>query len=66
MLRAIVNNKKFHEIDREIRNELVAMDGAIIIGYDWTIYTIWAILDNRYCKNRENYRACIIAAQYLV
>lgn len=65
MLRAIVNNKKFHEIDRAIRKELAAMDGAIIIGYDGTIYTIGAILDNRYCKNRGNHGARTIAAQSL-
>lgn len=65
MLRAIINNKKFHELDRAIRKELAAMDGAIIIGYDGTIYTIGAILDNRYCRSRGNHGARTIAAQSL-
>ncbi len=44
VLRKIIDGKKFHELGRKMREELVAMDGACIIDYDGTIIAAGAIL----------------------
>ena len=40
----IIGNKKFHELNRKLREELVGMDGATIIDYDGTIIACGAII----------------------
>ena len=40
----IIGNKKFHELNRKLREELVAMDGATIVDYDGTIIATGAII----------------------
>lgn len=64
-LNKIVQNRKFHEIDRYIRKELAAIDGAIVIDGSGVIYTVGAILDNRKCESRSGTGARSIAAQTL-
>lgn len=43
-LRKIIEGKKFHELSRKMRQELVAMDGATVIDFDGTIIAVGAIL----------------------
>lgn len=43
-LRKIINGRKFHELNRKLRQELVGMDGATIVDYDGTIVAIGAII----------------------
>lgn len=43
-LRKIINNKKFHELDRKLRQELIAIDGATIIDTEGNIIAIGAII----------------------
>lgn len=43
-LNKMIANRKFHELNRKIRNEMVAMDGATIIDYDGTIIATGAIV----------------------
>ncbi len=43
-IRKIINNKPFHELSRKLRQELVSMDGAIVIDSDGTIIAVGAIL----------------------
>lgn len=43
-LKQIIQGKKFHELGRQIREEITAMDGATIVDYDGTIVTAGAIL----------------------
>lgn len=43
-LRKIINGRKFHELNRKLREELVAMDGATIVDYDGTIVATGAII----------------------
>lgn len=43
-LRKIIAGRKFNELPRKLREELVAMDGATIIDYDGTIIACGAIL----------------------
>ncbi len=43
-LRKIINGKPFYELNRKLRQELVAMDGATIIDFDGTIVAVGAIL----------------------
>lgn len=40
----IVNTKKFHELDRTVRQELAAIDGATVIDHEGTIVAVGAIL----------------------
>jgi len=42
--RTIIAGRKFHELSRKLRQELVAVDGAIVIGGDGEILTVGAIL----------------------
>ncbi len=44
MLRQIIQGRKFQDIGRKLREEMVAMDGACIIDYDGTIIAVGAIL----------------------
>lgn len=41
---SIIAGRKFHELNRKLREELVAMDGAIVIDYDGTIIACGAII----------------------
>ena len=41
----IVGNKKFHELDRKLRAELLGIDGASIIDYEGNILCIGAIVE---------------------
>ena len=43
-LRRLIAGRKFQEIDRKFRQDMVAMDGATIIGYDGTIIAVGAII----------------------
>lgn len=43
-LSSIIAGKKFHELSRKLREELVSMDGATIIGFDGTIVACGAII----------------------
>lgn len=43
-LKQIINGRKFHELDRKLREEIIAMDGATIIDFDGTIIAAGAIL----------------------
>ena len=40
----MIGNKKFHELSRKLREEIVGMDGATIIDYDGTIIAAGAII----------------------
>ena len=40
----IINGKKFHELDRKLRLELLGIDGATIIDYDGSILAVGAII----------------------
>ena len=41
----IVGDKKFHELDRKLRAELLGIDGATVIDYDGNILCIGAIVE---------------------
>jgi hypothetical protein len=43
-LRKIVSNKRFQSLDRRLRQELVAVDGATVLDYEGKILSIGAIL----------------------
>jgi len=43
-LRKMIAGKKFYELNRKMREDLVALDGATIVDYDGTIITAGAIL----------------------
>ena len=43
-LNQLIKGKKFQELDRKFRQELIAMDGATIIGYDGRIIAVGAII----------------------
>ncbi len=40
----IVNGKKFHELDRTLRQELAAIDGATVIDHEGSVIAVGAIL----------------------
>jgi hypothetical protein len=40
----IVNGQKFHELNRTLRQELVAIDGATVINHEGAIVAVGAIL----------------------
>ena len=40
----IINGRKFHELDRKLRLELLGIDGATIIDYDGNILAVGAII----------------------
>jgi len=44
MLNAMVKEKKFQELDRLLRLELVSMDGATVLDYDGRVIALGAIL----------------------
>lgn len=64
-LRCLIKEKKFHEINRFIRQELAAIDGAIVIDGDGNIHAIGAILDNSSCESRSGAGGRKVAAQTL-
>lgn len=41
---SIISGRKFHELNRKLREELVSMDGAIVIDFDGTIIACGAII----------------------
>ena len=43
-LRECINGRKFHELNRKFRQEIVGVDGATIIDYDGTIIATGAIV----------------------
>ena len=43
---ALVGEASFGEVDRKLRAELIAMDGACIIGFEGQLYAIGAIIQN--------------------
>lgn len=43
-IRQLVKGRKFQELDRKFRQDLLAMDGATVIGYDGTIVAVGAII----------------------
>ena len=43
-LRQLIVGRKFQELDRKFRQDLIAMDGATIIDYDGTIIAVGAII----------------------
>lgn len=43
-LRKVITGKKFHEVSRTIRQELAAIDGALVLSGDGTVLAIGAIL----------------------
>lgn len=64
-LRYLIQGKKFHEINRFIRQELAAIDGAIVIDGNGDIHAIGAILDNSSCQSRSGAGGRKVAAQTL-
>ena len=46
VIKTLISNKKFTEIDRKLRAELIAMDGACIIKEDGTVCSFGAIIQN--------------------
>ncbi|MHB1076432.1 hypothetical protein [Thiobacillus sp.] len=40
----IIGNKKFQDLDRRLRQELLAIDGATILSYEGTVLAVGAIL----------------------
>lgn len=40
----LIGGKKFQELDRKLRQELIAMDGATVIDYDGTVLAVGAII----------------------
>lgn len=43
-IRQLIKGRKFQELDRKFRQDLIAMDGATVIGYDGTIIAVGAII----------------------
>ncbi len=43
-LRKLIGERKFHELDRKFRQELIAIDGAVVIDYDGKILAVGAII----------------------
>lgn len=46
VIRNLVQNKKFTSLDRKLRSELIALDGACILDRDGSIYSFGAIIQN--------------------
>lgn len=43
-LQKLIDGKKFQELDRKFRQELIAIDGAVVIDYDGKILAVGAII----------------------
>lgn len=43
-LKTLISGRKFQELDRKFRQELIAIDGAVIIDYDGKILAVGAIV----------------------
>lgn len=43
-IRQLINGRKFPQLSRKFRQDLLAMDGATVIGYDGTIIAVGAII----------------------
>lgn len=46
VIRNLVQDKKFTSLDRKLRSELIALDGACILDCDGNIYSFGAIIQN--------------------
>lgn len=46
ILKKLVCTAKFHELDRKLRSELIALDGACILSLDGKVYSFGAIIQN--------------------
>ncbi len=46
IIRHMINQKSFVSLDRKLRSELIALDGACILKPDGTIYSFGAIIQN--------------------
>ena len=44
VIRKLINGRKFQELDRKFRQELIAIDGAVVIDYDGKILAVGAII----------------------
>jgi hypothetical protein len=44
LIRRIVGNSKFQQLDRRLRQELLAIDGATIIDHEGVVLAVGAIL----------------------
>lgn len=64
-LRKLIHGKNFHELDRRVRKELAAIDGAIVIDGAGKIHAIGAILDNSSSTSRSGSGGRTVAAQTL-
>lgn len=45
-IRALINDKKFADLDRKLRTELISMDGACILNFDGDVCAVGAIICN--------------------
>lgn len=43
-IRQLLHGRKFQELSRKFRQDLIAMDGATVIGYDGTLIAVGAII----------------------
>ena len=43
-LKKLIAGRKFQELDRKFRQELIAIDGAVIVDYDGKILAVGAIV----------------------
>lgn len=46
LLKRLIQCDHFYTVDRKLRNELIALDGACIIDYNGTVYSFGAIIQN--------------------
>ena len=46
IIRNLIQDKKFIELDRKLRSELIALDGACILDLDGSVYSFGAIIQN--------------------
>ncbi len=44
VIKKLINGRKFQELDRKFRQELIAIDGAVVIDYDGKILAVGAII----------------------
>ena len=46
LLKTLVHNSNFDRLDRKLRSELIALDGACIIDFNGSVYSFGAIIQN--------------------
>jgi hypothetical protein len=44
-LRKFINNKKFHDLDRRVRQEILGIDGATVVDYEGNVLAAGSILN---------------------